>query len=91
MSVANPIPKFARQAENIIENFRAPVGLNGMSHLSDEDLECYHLGMIRDEAELAPFEEHLLACGHCTTRAAEVADYVDAVRSGIIAGHFDSE
>ena len=33
-----------------------------MDHISDDDLERYYLGMVKDEAELAPFEEHLLAC-----------------------------
>jgi hypothetical protein len=32
-----------------------------MDHLSDHDLERYHLGMIRDAAELAAFEERV--CG----------------------------
>ena len=31
-----------------------------MKHISDCDLERYHLGMVKDEAELAPLEEHLL-------------------------------
>lgn len=46
-------------------------------------------GMVVDEAELAPFDEHLLACPKCVERAEESADYVDAIRAGIIAGHFD--
>ena len=54
-----------------------------MEHLSDHDLERYHLGMIHEEAELAPFEEHLLACGDCATRAAQVADYADAIRAAV--------
>jgi hypothetical protein len=60
-----------------------------MNHLDDHDLERYHLGMIVDEAELAPFEEHLLACAGCAERAEESADYVDAMRGGTILGHFD--
>lgn len=60
-----------------------------MDHLSDHDLERYHLGMIRTEAELAPFEEHLLACSECAERAEEAADFVDALRQGIILGDFD--
>ena len=52
-----------------------------MEHPSEHDLERYHLGMIHDEVELAPVEDHLLACGDCATRAAEAADYVDAVRA----------
>ena len=62
-----------------------------MEHLPDHDLERYHLGMIHAESELAPVEEHLLACSGCATRAAEAAEYVDAVRAGIIFGDFDIE
>jgi len=29
-------------------------------HISDHDLERYHLGMVKDEAELAALEEHYL-------------------------------
>jgi hypothetical protein len=36
-----------------------------MNHIGDHDLERYYLGMIEEEAELAPFEEHLLACVEC--------------------------
>jgi len=60
-----------------------------MEHLSDHDLERYHLGMVKDEAELAPLEEHLLACAGCAERAEEAADYVDTVRQAIILGDFD--
>lgn len=50
-------------------------------HLSQHDLERYHLGMVKDEAELAPLEEHFLACYHCARRAEEIADYVNAMRA----------
>ena len=60
-----------------------------MSHLSDHDLERYHLGMVTDETELAAFEEHYLGCPQCATRAEEAADYVDSVRAGLILGDFD--
>ena len=63
----------------------------GMEHISDHDLERYHLGMVVDEAELAPLEEHLLACSECVERAEDAADYVDAVRAAIIAGCYDLE
>jgi hypothetical protein len=49
----------------------------------------YHLGMVKDEAELAAIEEHLLVCPACVTRAKATADYVDAMRGGIIEGNFD--
>src|ERR1039457_5327647 len=32
-----------------------------MERICDHNLERYHLGMVKDEAELAPIEEHLLA------------------------------
>jgi hypothetical protein len=45
--------------------------------------------MITDESELAPFEEHLLACASCAERAEEAQDCVDLIRAGIIAGGYD--
>jgi hypothetical protein len=62
-----------------------------MEHICDHDLERYHLGMVRDEAELAAIEEHLLWCPICVDRAEESADYVDELRAGIIMGNFDLE
>ena len=58
-------------------------------HISGDDLERYHLGMITDEAELAPLEEHLLACRACAERAEATARYVDAIRAAIIKGDYD--
>ena len=55
-----------------------------MKHLSDHDLERYHLGMVVDEPELAAVEEHLLGCPICVDRAEESADYVDLIRRAII-------
>ena len=60
-----------------------------MDHISDHDLERYHLGMVLGEVELAPFEEHILACSECAERAEQVAEYVDAMRAGFIVGGFD--
>ena len=62
-----------------------------MDHLSDHDLERYHLGMIMDEAELAPLEEHLLACAKCAGRAEQNAAYVDTIRAAIIAADLDQD
>jgi hypothetical protein len=39
--------------------------------------------------ELDTLEEHLLECPECATRAEESADYVDAMRAGIIMGNYD--
>ena len=49
-------------------------------HISDHDLERYYLGMVTDEQELAPLEEHILCCPSCAERAQETQDYVDAMR-----------
>jgi hypothetical protein len=62
-----------------------------MTHISDHDLERYHIGMVVDEAELAALEEHYLGCPECAKRAEESADYVDAIRAGVIVGDFDLE
>ena len=60
-----------------------------MVHLSDHDLERYHLGMVKDETELGPLEEHLLGCSSCAVRAEEVADYVDTIRAAIYRAGFN--
>jgi hypothetical protein len=60
-----------------------------MDHISDYDLERYHLGMIEDEAALAALEEHLLWCALCVDRAEKAADYVDMIRAAIMEGDFD--
>jgi hypothetical protein len=62
-----------------------------MNHISDHDLERYHLGMVSDEEELAAIEEHYLGCPECAKRAEESTGYVDAIRAGIIQGNFDLE
>jgi hypothetical protein len=56
-----------------------------MEHVSDHDLERYHLGAVVNEAELVPFEEHLLACSECVERAEQAAEYVDLLRASILA------
>jgi hypothetical protein len=60
-------------------------------HISNEDQERYHLGTVTSAAELAPLEEHLLACSLTVERAEEAQKYVDAIRRAIIVGNFDSE
>ena len=68
-----------------------PISPVRMDHIADHDLERYHLGMVKDEAELASLEEHLLVCPVCVECARKMADYVDALRVGIIMGNFDLE
>jgi hypothetical protein len=48
-------------------------------HISDHHLERYYLGLVTEEEELAPLEEHLLWCPWCLERAEQTQDYVDAV------------
>jgi hypothetical protein len=55
-----------------------------MQHISDDDLERYYLGMIKDEAELAPLEEHLLWCHECVDRAEAAEAFVDAIRVALL-------
>jgi hypothetical protein len=59
-------------------------------HIFDEDLERYYLGMAKDEAELAPLEEHLLACPRCVARAEASQDYVDAIRAAAVLANDNS-
>ena len=44
-----------------------------------------------DEDELAALEEHYLGCPECAKRADEAADYVDAIRAGMVIKDFDLE
>lgn len=60
-------------------------------HVSDEILERYYLGLVTDESELGPLQEHLLACSSCVKRAETAQDYVDAMRAAIIEGGHDLE
>jgi len=53
------------------------------SELSDEDLEQYLLGHIREEAELLQVEKHLVACPECAQRAAAMADYIATMRKAL--------
>ena len=41
------------------------------------------MGVIRNESELAPLEEHLLACPSCVKRAERLEDYVWSIRSSL--------
>jgi hypothetical protein len=58
-------------------------------HISDDDLERYYLGMIKEEAQLVPLEEHLIGCPHCVGRAEAAQDYVDTIRAALIRGKYD--
>ncbi len=62
-----------------------------LEHISDEDLERYHLGMVRDELERAHIRGHLLLCSECANRAKNTANYVNAMRTAMIEEDFDLE
>jgi hypothetical protein len=79
------------QPSKKFENLRTHSHYRIMDHLSDHDLERYHLGIVTDEAELAPLEEHFLVCPDCVARAEENAAYVDTLRAAIIAKGLDVE
>jgi hypothetical protein len=46
--------------------------------------------MVKDDAELAPLEEHLLACPTCAGRAEASQDYVDAIRAAAVLANDNS-
>ena len=52
-------------------------------HISDDDLEGYATGAVKDEAELAALETHLLVCGWCIDRAEHTEGYVKAMRAAL--------
>ena len=49
-------------------------------HIDDHDLERYYLGMMTEEEELAPLEEHILGCSLCAERVDETQYYIGAMR-----------
>ncbi len=53
------------------------------SHLSDDDLERYAMGAVKDEGELAALEEHLLVCGWCIERAEQSDRYIETMRAAL--------
>lgn len=54
-------------------------------HIAEDDLERYYLGMIRDQEELAHWEEHLLGCPLCVEKAEAAESYVDTIRTALLA------
>jgi hypothetical protein len=54
-------------------------------HISDDDLERYVMGAVKDEGELAALEGHLLVCGQCIDRADEAREYVGTMMAALSA------
>jgi hypothetical protein len=52
-------------------------------HPNEDSLERYAMGLINEDAELAPLEEHLLACPSCCQRAEFWEHYVWSIRSSL--------
>ena len=51
--------------------------------LSDEDLERYLMGHVRDEAVLTRMEDHLLGCPSCAERSEAIADYICTMKEAL--------
>jgi anti-sigma factor RsiW len=51
--------------------------------LSDDDLERYLLGHVRDKAEVTRMEEHLLVCPACAERSEAIADYIRTMKEAL--------
>ena len=78
-----------RRSSFSLRIFRLLLHYIDMEHISDHDLERYHLGMVVEEVEMATLEEHLLACPECADLAESVAEYVDIVRVAIVTENLD--
>jgi hypothetical protein len=75
----------------VLEDSAAIFPVMPWERITDEDLERYHLGMVREDGELPSLEEHLLACPECVKRAEKSAEYVNGMRAAIVEGNFDRE
>lgn len=53
-----------------------------MEHIPDEDLELYCLGRATNE-QLAPIEEHLLACPACLEKVQRMLAAIDSLREAL--------
>lgn len=61
------------------------MGVVGILHQTDEQLELYALGRL-PEPRLAEVEEHLLVCASCQERLDDLEMYAGAMRQAIAAG-----
>jgi hypothetical protein len=57
--------------------------MNG-THISTHDAERYYLGMVTEEEQLAPLEEHLLWCCGCLDLVQETEDFIDTIQVGLL-------
>ena len=52
-------------------------------HISDDELQRYAMGTVKDAGELAAPEGHLLACGWCIDRAENTEGYIGTMRAAL--------
>ncbi len=67
---------------------RTTFNMSESKHISDDDIEAYHMG-VEPDAQLMEIEEHLLWCHDCLDRMEAAGRYVDTVRRAAIRGNFD--
>jgi len=53
------------------------------AHISDDDLERYAMGAVKDKGELAALEGHLLVCGQCIEGAERNEAYLKTIRAAL--------
>ena len=53
------------------------------SHISDDDLDRYATGVVRDEQELVALEEHLMLCAKCRRRATQIRQILAKAKKGV--------
>jgi len=58
-------------------------------HISDDDLESYYLGFLREEVRVMPIERHLEICSECACRAQETREYIAAMKTALRRGDAD--
>jgi hypothetical protein len=73
----------ARSSTAIDLRRSTPRGPEMAEHISVDDLECYLLGKVTQEEELALLEEHLLVCGQCIERTEKNKEYVKTIRAAL--------
>lgn len=60
-------------------------------HISELNLERYHLGMVTNEQELTKIEEHLVRCPPCAVRGEAAHVFVNSMLAAIVSGDFDPD
>lgn len=50
---------------------------------SDEDLERYLMGRVRNKRDLTQVENHMIDCGACAHRADAIADYIHTMKEAL--------